>query len=368
MIKRAVFRVDASLNMGSGHVMRCLTLADALRAQGGECHFICREHQGNMLEFIRQRGYSVIALPAGPEHFQPAADSAPPVLAHAAWLGCDWLLDAEQSRPVLEWIQPDWLVVDHYALDARWETALRPYYRKLMVIDDLADRHHDCDVLLDQTFGRNPADYGPWAPSACTLLCGSQYALLRPEFAALRNYSLQRRESPQLEHLLVSMGGVDKDNTTCRVLEALKTSELPANCRITVVMGITSALLADVHQQAEQMPWATTVRVGVSDMAQLMADSDLAVGAAGASSWERCCLGLPAVMVVLAENQRQVAQGLGQVGAVHVIQSPQLIPEYLPVLLAPLISSPSQRAIMSLVATRIADGSGVATVIRYLEF
>src|SRR5690606_15243077 len=123
------------------------------------------------------------------------------------------------------------------------------------------------------------------------VLCGSQYALLRPDFAALRAYSLRRRERPQLRHLLLTMGGVDKDNATGRVLQALTASELPASCRITVVMGATAPWLAEVRQLAEQLPWSTSVRVGVSDMAQLMADSDLAIGAAGATSWERCCLG-----------------------------------------------------------------------------
>src|SRR5690606_9706020 len=114
-------------------------------------------------------------------------------------------------------LHPDWLIVDHYALDARWETALRPHYRKLMAVDDLADRRHQCDLLLDQTFGRTVEDYRPWVPATCTVLCGSNFALLRPEFADLRAYSLRRRAKPQLKHLLISMGGVDKDNSTAQV-------------------------------------------------------------------------------------------------------------------------------------------------------
>lgn len=369
---KIAFRADASLQMGTGHVMRCLTLADALKAKGAECRFICREHTGNLIDFIRSKGYTTDALPlrepaeANSSAKETAASAPEP--AHAHWLGASLQQDAAECSRILDELQPDWLIVDHYALDARWEAALKPYNRQLMVIDDLADRPHQCDLLLDQTFGRNPADYEPLVPGACILLCGSQYALLRPEFAALRSYSLQRRENPQLQHLLISMGGVDKDNATGQVLQALRSSELPANCRITVVMGATAPWLAEVRQLAEQMPWSTAVRAGVSDMAQLMADSDLAIGAAGATSWERCCLGLPAVMVVLAENQRQVAQGLEQAGAVEVIQSPQLILECLPVLLAPLISSSVQRTAMSQTAALIADGSGVTTVIQHLEF
>ncbi|SFP76410.1 UDP-2,4-diacetamido-2,4,6-trideoxy-beta-L-altropyranose hydrolase [Geopseudomonas sagittaria] len=369
---KIAFRADASLQIGTGHVMRCLTLADALKAKGAECWFICREHPGNLIDFIRSKGYTTHALPLRvPAEANASAKvtaASAPEPAHAHWLGASPQQDVVECARILDDLQPDWLIVDHYALDAHWEAALKPYYRKLMVIDDLADRPHQCDLLLDQTFGRDAEDYRSQVPVGCTLLCGSQYALLRPEFSAMRPYSLQRRQDPSLKHLLITMGGVDKDNATGQVLQALRSSELPANCRITVVMGAAAPWLAEVRQLAEQMPWSTTVRVGVSDMARLMADSDLAIGAAGATSWERCCLGLPAVMVVLAENQRQVAQGLEQAGAVKVIQSPQLILECLPVLLAPLISSSVQRAAMSQTAALIADGSGVTTVIQHLEF
>lgn len=366
-----VFRADASLQMGTGHVMRCLTLADALKAKGAACHFICREHPGNLIEHIRSRGYSIYTLTsahavpdlgtnslARPEHTH---------LAHAHWLGVSQHQDADECALILDELQPYWLIVDHYALDARWQAALKPYYRKLMVIDDLADRSHLCDLLLDQTFGRSADDYKPWVPTGCTVLCGSQYALLRPDFAALRQYSLKRRENLEFEHLLITMGGVDRDNATGMVLEALKGCTLPARCHITVVMGVSAPWLAETRQQAEQLPWPTEVRVNVSDMAQLMADSDLAIGAAGSTSWERCCLGLPTVLVVLADNQQQIAQSLKRMGAVDVLQGPQQIAESLPRVLTALILSSAHRAAMSQAACGIADGNGVVTVIQHLE-
>jgi len=302
------FRVDASLQMGTGHVMRCLTLAEALKQDGGDCQFICREHPGNLIEHIRSKGFQVHVLPLSGSNLSSSAFKIEELqLAHAAWLGATHQEDAAQSTAILSELKPDWLIVDHYALDARWEVTLKPYYQKLMVIDDLADRAHRCDLLLDQTFGRDAKDYAAWTPDSCTLLCGSQYSLLRPEFAALRSYSLERRKNPQLQHLLITMGGVDKDNATGQILQALKNAELPSSCQISVVMGSTAPWLAEVRQLAEQMPWQTTVKVGISDMAQLMADSDLAIGAAGATSWERCCLGLPTVMLVLADNQKMAA-------------------------------------------------------------
>lgn len=310
-----VFRTDASINMGTGHVMRCLTLAEALRQAGHDCHFICREHEGNLLAVIQQRGFTAWALPMTAE-----SDNT---LAHSPWLGATQVEDVEQC---LAWfvdnssLTVDWLIVDHYGLDKTWVQRLRPYAKRLMVIDDLADREHDCDVLLDQNLGREHSDYNGLVPTYCQRLIGPQYALLRPEFAELREYSLQRRQAnPQLKKLLISLGGVDKDNITGQVLTALENATLPQDIEITVVMGATAPHLDDVQAKAEQLPWQTEVVVNVADMAQRMADADLAIGAAGSTSWERCCLGLPTVMLVLADNQREIAQFLQKTGCAKVV-------------------------------------------------
>lgn len=371
MAQVIAIRTDASLQIGTGHVMRCLTLADALAAGGADCQFLCRAHEGNLIKFIRSKGYVAHALPmvpaAGAPPTAPAPNTSAADLAHSHWLGATQAQDAEACAPILAAQRPDWLIVDHYALDARWERALAPHYRKLMVIDDLADRPHACDLLLDQTFGRDAADYRAHVPADCRLLCGSQYALLRPEFAALRPYSLHRRARPSLRELLITMGGVDKDNATAQVLEALRACPLPVDCRITVVMGATAPWLEEVRMQSQGMPWQTRVVVGVSDMAQLMADSDLAIGAAGATSWERCCLGVPTIMLVLADNQRKVAQGLEQSGGAKLIKLGQSAATQLRELLLPLIDSPAQLLNMSDCAASVVDGSGVDAVMRQME-
>ena len=359
---KITFRVDASFHIGTGHVMRCLTLANALSANGTECHFICRAHEGNLIDFIRSKGHTAHALPVG-----AALPRSPADPAHAPWLGATQAEDAEACAPILAVQRPDWLIVDHYALDARWEHALAPHYRMLMVIDDLADRPHACDLLLDQTFGRDAADYRSLVPADCRLLCGSHYALLRPEFAALRPYSLQRRARPALCELLITMGGVDKDNATGQVLQALRTCPLPTDCRITVVMGTAAPWLDEVRTQANEMPWPTQVQVGVSDMAQLIADSDLAIGAAGATSWERSCLGLPTIMLVLAENQRKVAQGLEQSGGVRLIKLGQSATNQISELLIPFIDNPTLLLNMSHRAASVVDGLGVDAVMRQME-
>ena len=368
------FRADASLQMGSGHVMRCLTLADALKAQGADCHFISREHPGHLLEVIRQRGYKANCLVAQVQQAQAAikniVNEAPGPQqepAHTAWLGSTWQADAQETAAILATLQPDWLVVDHYALDQRWEEALAPYYRKLLVIDDLADRPHRCDLLLDQNLGRQPQDYAGLVPAQCQLLIGPHFALLRPEFAALRPYSLQRRQAqPALRQLLITMGGVDQPNATGQVLQALKTCALPADCRITVVMGLTAPWLQNVRELAAQMPWPTEVVVNVNDMAQRMADSDLAIGAAGSTSWERCCLGLPTLMVVLAENQQAGAQALEAAHAARLIGDVSDIATQLPLAVRELIDVNCQSR-MSLAASAITGGQGVEKILKAME-
>ena len=356
---RIAFRTDASVQIGTGHVMRCLSLAKALREKGAICRFICRDHPGNLLDFIRQQGFEAEALPM-PEDQQPLGETEVPALAHAAWLGCDWTTDVAQTKAALGGTAVDWLIVDHYALDARWERALAENYCRLMVIDDLADRPHECDLLLDQNLGRTQDDYNGLLPARTATLIGPHYALLRPEFAQLRIESLARRAKPQLKQLLITMGGVDKDNATGRVLDALRSCVLPPDLQITVVMGPHAPWLKKVQEQAAQMPWPTQILAGVNDMARLMTGSDLAIGAAGGTAWERCCLGLPALVVVLAANQRAGAVALHKAGAAIALQSPGEIPHVMQNKLLDGAVALLQQ--MSLSAARLTAGKGVCQI------
>lgn len=360
-----VFRVDASLSIGTGHVMRCLTLADALATDGAECHFLCREHPGHLIEAVRARGYPVHALAGRPAIALTAQEETPP-LAHADWLGTSWQDDAQQSRQAFDELAPDWLVVDHYALDKHWEQRVLPQGCRLLVIDDLADREHCADLLLDQNLGRQADDYAGLVPEHCTRLIGPRYALLRPEFAQLRDASLARRATPKLERLLITMGGVDKDNATGQVLEALTSCALPDDCRISVVMGGNAPWLVQVKAQAAAMPWPTEVVVNVSDMAERMTQADLAIGAAGSTSWERCCLGLPTLMVVLAENQRIIANTLQAMGAAELIGDSGALKLALPNALRTLLA-PAALTNMNQAAAEITDGQGVTQVCHAIQ-
>jgi UDP-2,4-diacetamido-2,4,6-trideoxy-beta-L-altropyranose hydrolase len=315
---------------------------------------------------ITQRGHRALALPELEEGVKPKHNET----AHAHWLGTDWAtdaLDTQQALYVHMGDEPvDWLVVDHYALDARWEDALRPQAKRIMVIDDLADRPHACDLLLDQNLGRKETDYDGLLKGQSTTLIGPQYALLRPEFAALRAQSLARRQSsPKLRRLLVTMGGVDKDNATGQVLAALQNSTLPADLRVTVVMGPYAPWLAQVQTQAAQMPRPTEVLVGVDNMAQLMAESDLAIGAAGSTSWERCCLGLPTIQVALAQNQEAIALALSRAGAALMMHS-KSITQTLPCLISALASAHKLCAV-SLMASGVTEGKGTLFLCDFMK-
>lgn len=354
------FRTDASMHIGTGHVMRCLTLANAMRERGAQSTFICRPHEGHLLDFIKQRGHTAKALAPADDAFTGPAD---PI--HAKWLGTDWASDAAQTQQALGDQVVDWLVVDHYALDRRWEQSMRAHTRRIMAIDDLADRPHECDLLLDQNLGRQAKDYGGLLSRHTQTLIGPAYALLRPEFAQWREHSLQRRAQPQLKNLLITMGGVDQANATGQVLDALTRCELPADLRITVVMGPTAPWLVQVQAQAAAMPRPTQVLVGVSNMAQLMAESDLCIGAAGGSAWERCALGLPALVLILAANQHGGAMALQSHGAALVAADTQQLKSQMSELFTKNTQSAALKK-MSQAAAKLAAGNGASQVVEIL--
>lgn len=363
---KVLFRTDASTSIGTGHVMRCLTLARALRGQGAECAFISRDHPGHLLDLLEKEGFSTHRLPAPQKPERAGESNLSACTDYTAWLGVAGAQDASDCLEVIKQGWADWLVVDHYALDSNWERALRPHVGKIMVIDDLANREHDCDLLLDQNLGSKETNYEGKVPSNCRLLTGSQYALLRPEFSVQRDSSLARRQFSSLAHILVAMGGVDSDNATGAVLDALAKSNLPKTCRISVVMGVQAPWLEQVKARAAAMPCRAVVLSGISNMAEFMGCADLAIGAAGSTSWERCCLGLPSLTVVLAENQKPIAEALSQNGCAFTL-SLDSIDQVLPEMIAQLHMQPWVMEAMSLAAAKVTDGQGAKKVLEWLQ-
>lgn len=302
MSMRVAFRTDGSPQIGTGHVMRCLTLADALREEGAECQFVCREHEGHLMDHIRSRGYELHALPRPGSNTSLESD-----LAHTSWLGIDWQTDADQVREALGSEGLDWLIVDHYALDHRWESVLRSSCKRILAIDDLADRQHDCDLLLDQNYGSSAERYRGLIPSECAHCHGPEYALLKPVYAE-RCAKLPAHDGQVRRVLVYFGGGADAENLTCMAVQALQMPEL-AHVELDIVVGAVYAHQSSLEQLVVQRGNATIHRQ-LADLADLMANADLAIGAGGATTWERCCMGLPTCVISIAENQRPTCEAL----------------------------------------------------------
>lgn len=289
-----LMRADASLESGTGHVMRCAALGLRLQEKGSEIHFACAALPDGLLDWLESRGMQVHMIET-----VAIVDSA---------------YDLAQSSEISRRIGSiDLLVVDHYGLGKDWERAMRIHARRIFAIDDLADRDHDCDVLLDQNLREDASTrYMARIPATARQFIGPRFALLRKEFD---DPALLRVRDGVLRQLLVFFGGTDPGNQSLKVIEALKL--LGGNApRTTLVLGLGVAHVQRdlVHAQAAGLE-CLTVLDSTDRMSVLMAQADLAIGTCGVAAWERCALGLPSIVVVTAENQREDAKIMHQRGA-----------------------------------------------------
>lgn len=306
---KVAIRTDSSDVIGSGHLMRCLTLADELRLRGTEISFVCRELPGNLIGLLTGKGYVVLRLEAPVDVFVERADD----VTHAPWLGIGWEEDAAQTVAALGDGQPDWLILDHYALDRRWEEILRPHVGRIMVIDDLADRHHDCDLLLDQNpYREMETRYDSLVSGACRKLRGPKYALLRPEFANARK-TLRQRDG-EVRRVLVFFGGVDLNNDTGNAIHALA-HVADRQFEVDVVVGGNNPHKEQIQKFCEAHDGFHYYRQ-IENMAQLMSSADLAIGAGGATTLERCAMGVPSMVLSVALNQEALCDYLVGLGII----------------------------------------------------
>ena len=302
-----VFRVDASIAIGTGHVIRCRTLATVLRKHGANIQFITRAHPGHLGDMLAHDGFAVTLLPQ-PADIEKKGDD------DVLWLGVSQQEDADQTIVALKNPQCDWLIVDHYGLDRVWEAQLQSHTHKLMVIDDLANRPHECDVLLDQNYAvAGQERYQTWVPAHCQLLLGPRYALLRPEYAQYRETMAQ--STGDIRRVLVYMGGADNANITGKVIAALSADQL-AHLEVDVVIGPNFIHKAGVTEQANARP-NTYIHGPRPHLADLMAKADLAVGAGGGTTWERLCMGLSSLVLSIAENQVPACVALASSGLIR---------------------------------------------------
>jgi UDP-2,4-diacetamido-2,4,6-trideoxy-beta-L-altropyranose hydrolase len=346
-------RVDASSRIGMGHLVRCATLAEALRARGSTITFVCRESAESCADWLRARQFSVAELPETGE-WQETTDAAATAMA----------LD---GRDV------DWLVVDHYSLGAVWERAVRPSCKRILVVDDLADRRHDCDLLLDQNYRRSSKEpdgdtvvaredpYRDLLHATTPRLLGPRYALLRPEFAAARQRMKVR--DGYVRRIVVSFGGTDAGNYAARALTALRPFTEGIE-RIDVLLGHRNPHLAELKQLSHDMP-CVTLHDETIDVAATLCDADLAIGAGGSMTWERACLGVPTLAIGIAANQRHVIGALLEDGFICGIpahttrHADDLVESWL----GCMLSSPALLRGLSTRSAALVDGMGVDRVV-----
>lgn len=299
------FRVDASHDIGIGHVMRCLTLANRLKKSAANIRFICRHLPESLHALISSEGHELALLDHSGEVVQ--LDK----LVHSHLLGTSQKQDAFDTLKVLSGQTWDWLVIDHYAIDEIFELELRKVVKKIFVIDDIADRPHDCDVLLDQNLYPNmESRYADKLSKHCKVLLGPKYALLRDEFHQLREQA-KPRVGP-VRRILVFFGGIDPENFTKRAIEAIKNVS-GNNLLVDVIVGAEHPYRLEVEESCKLQNY--NLYVQTKHMADLMSKADLAIGAGGSASWERCCLGLVTISVAFADNQYDIANSLDKFGA-----------------------------------------------------
>ncbi|USE39410.1 UDP-2,4-diacetamido-2,4,6-trideoxy-beta-L-altropyranose hydrolase [Endozoicomonas sp. SCSIO W0465] len=358
-----VIRADASHEIGTGHVMRCLTLAKKLRLQKHQILIICKNHPGNLSTLIASYGFTPVILDVGPSEKTKK-------LQHAHWVGGSQEQDAlESSRAIQQNLAgcPDWIIVDHYGLDCSWQKTMQKKFpeSKIMVIDDLADREHCCEVLLDQTLGRSANAYANLLPQRTIKLLGTKYALLRDVFLVDNKEIIQHRKIRSkigLDRLLIMMGGTDHLNKSATVLNAIASHKEIK--KITVVLGPTAMHKQHIEQLCKSIDNASLI-VGSNDISQLLIEHDFCIGAAGTSSWERCALGLPGLVMAFADNQKTIANNLSKSGACF----------YLPVDFSSFelnhllneVRKPEAYMRMVSDSLKVCDGVGVRRVIETLE-
>ena len=306
-----IIRADASRWIGSGHIMRCLVLADGLKAAGHQVIFVCRPQAGDLIDLITDRGHQVIKLPALATLITPVNSAD-----YSAWLQVPWQQDAAEVLTCVT--QADWVVVDHYGLNAAWEQHIKQGLDcQLLAIDDLV-RTHATELILDQTLGRTQNEYLDsqiMQDNQPVVLTGVTYALLSPQFGNIRKEGLQRSPMSHPPRVLLSFGGIDEPNVTLKALRALSDFD----CLFTVLLSPRAphyhAVKAwcDVHKHIAHYDF-------VQDIATLMSEHDLAIGAPGTTSWERACLGLPNIVIPIAENQEAICKALLEHKATIVVE------------------------------------------------
>lgn len=288
---KIIIRTDASIKIGTGHVMRCLTLAHLLRGKGAEVTFICSNAKGNLIEFIEKQDYEVYKIS-----------------------GCrDYKEDGKYTSNILNSLSADLLIIDHYHIGLEWESIVKDQNKniKIMVIDDLANREHVCDILLDQNYFKEYQNrYNYLVPMHCKKLLGPKYLLLRQEFYD-GNEPIEKKQSTK--NILVFYGGSDPTNETLKVLQALNKVDC-SKLTPHIVVGLANVHNEKIRKICEERNYSYYLQIDY--LSRLMQEADFALGAGGVTMWERCFLGLPSIVTIVADNQKESTQAAADFGAI----------------------------------------------------
>lgn len=304
-----LIRVDSSKLIGSGHLMRCLTFAEQHRRDGAKVAFVCRNLEGNLSKLVKDKGFDLVLLKNHGEGKK--------------LLGYDKWLTVSQERDALDTIEAmrtigkvQSVMVDSYAIDETWEKMIRPYTDKIFVIDDLANRKHDCDFLLDQNFYLDmERRYDGLVPSSCKMLLGPEHALLRQEFYEEKKH-LRKRDG-SIHRILVFYGGSDLTDETTKAVNALIAMRLP-EVEVDVIVGGSNENREEIREICSQYPFLH-YHCQVSNMAEFMVNADLCLGAGGTTTWERLLLKLPAIVTAIAENQFKICEDCASAGLIQYL-------------------------------------------------
>ena len=312
-----IIRTDASHTIGIGHLMRCLTISERLRKLGANVEYVIRDHPGNINEQIQEKGFKVNLLSSSTTNNKQQT-----LIGYEKWLGVKQHIDADETIQFVKNREIDWIIIDHYALDYKWEERIRLYTKKIMVIDDLANRKHDCDLLLDQNLLKNmDSRYNDILSEKTVQLLGPQYALLQPEYEKLR-VKVKHRHQP-LKHVLIFFGGTDKYNLTGLTLNAFLNNNISLD-KIDIVLSQQNSNYIQINDLVDHMS-NITLHSNLSSLAPIILNADFAVGAGGATNWERLCLGLPSIVISIAENQKPVSNNLHNMGMIQYIGDAETI-------------------------------------------
>jgi UDP-2,4-diacetamido-2,4,6-trideoxy-beta-L-altropyranose hydrolase len=355
---RIAFRVDASGSIGLGHVKRCLSLGHALREQGADVHFVSRRLGVDVQAEVSADGFGFTWLPR-PQSGEPADDLTP----HAQWAGIDWQTDASQTVAALRATQIDWLVVDHYAFEARWHaTVATALGCRLAAIDDLGDRLMDVSLLIDHNQAPDHrSKYAGRLSREATLLGGPSFAVLGPSYASAARYVF----CGSVQSIGIFMGGVDAGNLSTTALHACRAAGFsgPVEVATTSSNPHLAALRFSIGQDV-----AATLSVDLPELSGFFARHDLQVGASGGATWERCCIGAPTLALIAADNQRQVLLPLVSSGAVQALTNAPPTTEQVAQAIKSLINDPGVRQRLSLRAMALVDGRGASRVAKEILF